>query len=79
MKIINEPKPIELDDSYKSSDGDSLIPDNFYESKSSIFDDDFQGIEWPVKKHRPGLYYDDPFTGADTAGMPGNIFFNDND
>ncbi|MHB8281222.1 MAG: hypothetical protein ACYDDE_00285 [bacterium] len=42
-----------VDDSYSkresNSDSDTLIPDNFYESKSaSIFDDDFQGIEWPV-------------------------------
>ena len=56
MKLINEPKSVDLDESYNKnkdkSSSDSLIGDNFYESKTvSIFDDDFQGIEWPdVKK-----------------------------
>ncbi|MHB1646816.1 MAG: hypothetical protein EVG15_10820 [Candidatus Acididesulfobacter diazotrophicus] len=54
MNIIDEPKAVALDDSFSNSktnsDSSSLIPDNFYESKSaSIFDDDFQGIEWPKK------------------------------
>ncbi len=59
MKLINETKSVDLDESYSKnkdkSNSDSLIPDNFYESKTaSIFDDDFQGIEWPVgkKQHR---------------------------
>lgn len=54
MKLIMDgPKAVALDDSFSNSktnsDNGSLIPDNFYESKSaSIFDDDFQGFEWPV-------------------------------
>ena len=81
MKIINEPKSVELDNTYsKSSNSDSLIPDDFYESKSaSIFDDDFQGIEWSVKKHRPDIHNPlDTVVGVVISDLPGNIFNDDN-
>ena len=73
MKLINEPKSVDLDESYsknknKTNSG-SLIGDNFYESKTaSIFDDDFQGIEWPPKVDINPY----PFGNHDTfAGFPG--------
>ncbi len=70
-----------LDDSYsrrnKSFDKSgfnesepSFIDDNFYESKSaSIFDDDFQGIEWPVKQ-RPS----DPANDFSFSGTTCNLY-----
>jgi hypothetical protein len=66
MNIIDEPKAVALDDSFSNSktnsDSSSLIPDNFYESKSaSIFDDDFQGIEWPKKVKYSGSSIDDNY------------------
>ena len=52
MNIIDEPKSVVLDDSFSKRKLDdnktSFIDDNFYK-QPSIFDDDFQGIEWPKK------------------------------
>jgi rare lipoprotein A (peptidoglycan hydrolase) len=80
MKLImDEPKSVVLDDSFSNSktnsNSGSLIPDNFYESKSaSIFDDDFQGIEFP-KKEKYNQYYLD----AAYSSLPGNVFNHDGD
>ncbi len=84
MKLINEPESIDLDESYNKNkdktDSDSLIGDNFYESKTvSIFYDDFQGIEWPVgKQYKQDIHNPlDPVVGIAMSDLPGNIFYND--
>ncbi len=78
MKLINEPKSVDLDESYSKNkdrtNSGSLIGDNFYESKTaSIFDDDFQGIEWPEKEKQESI-----MTNSDYFFVNGNIFKNDN-
>ncbi|MHB8281223.1 MAG: hypothetical protein ACYDDE_00290 [bacterium] len=78
--IIDEPKAVALDDSYSkresNSDSDTLIPDNFYESKSaSIFDDDFQGIEWPKKEKQNSIMMIDSNYMRDSDYMSDSNYF----
>ena len=70
--IIDEPKAVPLDESYckrNSENSQSFIDDKFYENKQpGIFDDNFQGIEWPPKVDINPY----PFGNHDTfAGFPG--------
>lgn len=86
MKLINEPKSVDLDESYsknKSNHSDSAdvskIDSIGVSKRPSIFDDDFQGIEWPVvEKHRPNIHNPlDPEVGVVMSDLPGNIFHDD--
>jgi hypothetical protein len=69
---------VPLDESYckrNSENSQSFIDDKFYENKQpGIFDDNFQGIEWPVKKG-----HKDIMTDVDYFFIPGNIFYSDDD
>ena len=86
--IIDEPKAVPLDESYckrNSENSQSFIDDKFYENKQpGIFDDNFQGIEWPVKKQHEYVYgidrdsIFDPIYGMHILNG-GAIFYHDDD
>lgn len=76
MKLIYDmPQSVELDDTYSLKKSEVSAESVINESKKpSIFDDDFQGIEWPVKKG-----HKDIMTDVDYFFIPGNIFYSDDD
>ncbi len=77
MNIIDEPKSVVLDDSFSKRKLDdnktSFIDDNFYK-QPSIFDDDFQGIEFPKKEKEKSV-----MTDSEYFFISGNIFNFDSD
>ena len=90
MKLLNIPQSVELDDTFSkntanhSVDTNNAEQENIETKRPSIFDDDFQGIEWPVKKQHEYVYgidrdsIFDPIYGMHILNG-GAIFYHDDD
>ena len=56
MKLLNISQSVELDDTFSkntanhSVDTNNAEQENIETKRPNIFDDDFQGIEWPLSK-----------------------------